>query len=102
VNAARLRGVGEGAVLFRHALRNAAIPTVALIGVQAAQTFGGTLLIESIYSLPGMGNLLITAIRTHDLPLIQGISLTYCAIVLLVNALVDLSYLWLNPRLRRQ
>jgi ABC-type dipeptide/oligopeptide/nickel transport system permease component len=49
-----------------------------------------------------MGNLLITAIRTHDLPLIQGISLTYCAIVLLVNALVDLSYLWLNPRLRRQ
>jgi ABC-type dipeptide/oligopeptide/nickel transport system permease component len=102
VNAARLRGVGEGAVLFRHALRNAAIPTVALIGVQAAQTFGGTLLIESIYSLPGMGNLLIAAIRTHDLPLIQGISLTYCAIVLLVNALVDLSYLWLNPRLRRQ
>ncbi len=102
VNAARLRGVSETAILFRHALRNAAIPTVTLIGVQAAQTFGGTLLIEAIYSLPGLGNLMIVAIRTNDLPLIQGICLTYCAIVLLVNSLVDLSYFWLNPRLRRQ
>jgi len=102
VNAARLRGVSENAILFRHALRNAAIPTVALIGVSAAQTFGGTLLIEAIYSLPGLGNLMIVAIRTNDLPLIQGICLTYCAIVLLVNNLVDLSYFWLNPRLRKQ
>ena len=102
VNSARLRGVGEVRILFHHALRNAAIPTVTLIGVQAAHTFGGTLLIEAIYSLPGLGNLMINAIRTHDLPLIQGITLTYCAIVLLLNSLVDLTYLWLNPRLRAQ
>jgi peptide/nickel transport system permease protein len=100
INSARLRGVSEARILFHHALRNASIPTVTLIGVQAAQTLGGTLLIESIYSLPGLGNLMIGAIRTHDLPLIQGITLTYCAAVLLLNSLVDLTYLWLNPRLR--
>jgi ABC-type dipeptide/oligopeptide/nickel transport system permease component len=100
VNSARLRGVSELRILFHHALRNAAIPTVTLIGVQAAHTFGGTLLIEAIYSLPGLGNLMIGAIRTHDLPLMQGITLTYCAVVLLLNSLVDLTYLWLNPMLR--
>jgi ABC-type dipeptide/oligopeptide/nickel transport system permease component len=100
IDAARLRGVGEARILFRHALRNAAMPTVTLISVQAAQAFGGSLLIEAIYGLPGLGNLMIGAIRTHDLPLIQGITLTYCAVVLLVNGVVDLTYLWLNPRLR--
>ena len=100
IDSARLRGVGELRILFRHALRNAALPTVTLIGVQAAHTFGGTLLIEAIYSLPGLGNLMIGAIRTHDLPLIQGITLTYCAVVLFLNMLVDLTYLWLNRRLR--
>jgi ABC-type dipeptide/oligopeptide/nickel transport system permease component len=100
IDAARLRGVGETRILFRHALRNAAMPTVTLIGVQAAQTFGGSILIEAIYGLPGLGNLMIGAIRTHDLPLIQGITLTYCAAVLLLNNVVDLAYLWLNPRLR--
>lgn len=100
IDAARLRGVGEMRILFRHALRNAVLPTVTLIGVQAAYTFGGTLLIEAIYSLPGLGNLMIGAIRSHDLPLLQGITLTYCAMVLFLNGLVDLAYLWLNPRLR--
>ena len=100
INAARLRGVGERRILFHHALRNAVLPTVTLIGVQAAHTFGGTLLIEAIYSLPGLGNLMIGAIRTQDLPLIQGILLTYCGMVLLLNRSVDLTYRWLNPRLR--
>jgi ABC-type dipeptide/oligopeptide/nickel transport system permease component len=102
IDAARLRGIGETRILFRHALRNAAMPTVTLISVQAAQAFGGSLLIESIYGLPGLGNLMIGAIRTHDLPLIQGITLTYCAVVLLINGVIDLIYLWLNPRLRAQ
>jgi ABC-type dipeptide/oligopeptide/nickel transport system permease component len=100
IDAARLRGIGETRILFRHALRNAAMPTVTLISVQAAQAFGGSLLIESIYGLPGLGNLMIGAIRTHDLPLIQGITLTYCAVVLLINGVIDVIYLWLNPRLR--
>jgi ABC-type dipeptide/oligopeptide/nickel transport system permease component len=100
IDSARQRGVGEIRILFRHALRNAVLPTVSLIGVQAAQTFGGTVLIEAIYSLPGLGNLMIGAIRTQDLPLIQGLVLTYCAMVLLLNSIVDLTYRWLNPRLR--
>ena len=102
VATARLRGVSEARILFRHALRNASLPTVSLIGVQAGHMFGGTLLLETIYSLPGIGGLMISAIQTLDLPLIQGLALTYCAIVLLLNSLVDASYLWLNPRLRAQ
>ncbi|MCW5770717.1 MAG: ABC transporter permease [Rhodospirillaceae bacterium] len=102
VAAARLRGLGEKRILFVHAFRNAALPTVSLIGVQASHMFGGTLLIEAIYGLPGIGNLMIGAVRTHDLPLIQGLALTYCAAVLMLNSLVDLAYRWLNPRLRAQ
>jgi ABC-type dipeptide/oligopeptide/nickel transport system permease component len=102
IDAARLRGVGKTRILFHHALRNAAMPTVTLISVQAAQAFGGSLLIEAIYGLPGLGNLMIGAIRTHDMPLIQGIALTYCVAVLLVNNVIDVAYLWLNPRLRAQ
>jgi peptide/nickel transport system permease protein len=64
--------------------------------------FGGTLLIEAIYGLPGIGNLMIGAVRTHDLPLIQGLAVTYCAAVLALNGLVDVAYRWLDPRLRAQ
>jgi ABC-type dipeptide/oligopeptide/nickel transport system permease component len=100
--AARMRGVGEPRILLWHALRNAALPTISLIGVQAGHLFGGTLLIEAIYGLPGLGNLMINAIRTHDLPVMQGVAVTYCAIVLVLNSGVDLTYAWLNPRLRPQ
>lgn len=102
VAAARLRGVGEMRILFVHALRNAALPTLSLVGVQASHMFGGTLLIEAIYGLPGIGSLMIGAVRTHDLPLIQGLAVTYCAAVLALNGLVDLAYRWLDPRLRAQ
>ena len=102
VAAARLRGISEARILFRHALRNASLPTVSLIGVQAGHMFGGTLLLEAIYSLPGIGGLMISALKALDLPLIQGLALAYCTAVLLLNSLVDASYLWLNPRLRKQ
>ncbi|CAN5212092.1 ABC transporter permease [soil metagenome] len=97
---ARLRGVDETRVLIKHAFRNAALPTISLLGVQAGYLFGGTLLIEGMYSLPGLGGLTLAAIRTHDIPLIQGVTLTYCIVVLALNALVDVAYLALNPRLR--
>jgi ABC-type dipeptide/oligopeptide/nickel transport system permease component len=102
IMSARLRGLSEGRILFGHALRNAVLPTISLIGVQAGFTFGGTLLIEAIYSFPGLGNLMISAVRSHDLMLIQAITLTYCGVVLMMSAAVDLIYLWANPRLRRQ
>lgn len=100
IDSARLRGIDETRILFFHALRNAVLPTVTLIGVQAAHTFGGTLLIEAIYGLPGIGNLMISAIRAQDLPLIQGLLLVYCGLVLILNRAVDFTYRWLNPRLR--
>lgn len=100
VTTARLRGLSERRVLVRYALRNAALPTLSLIGVQTAFLFGGTLLIEVIFAYPGMGNLMTEAVRYHDLPIIQAVALTYCLAVLVINAVVDVFYLVLNPRLR--
>ena len=102
VTMARLRGLSERRILIRHALKNAALPTLSLIGVQAGFLFGGTLLVEVIYSYPGLGNMMVEAVRNQDLPIIQGVALTYCLVVLVINALVDIAYLALNPRLRPQ
>jgi ABC-type dipeptide/oligopeptide/nickel transport system permease component len=102
ITLARLRGIGERRILWRHALKNAALPTLSLIGVQAGFMFGGTLLVEVIYAYPGIGSLMVDAVRNHDLPLIQGIALTYCIIVLAVNTAVDILYLVLNPKLRKR
>jgi len=102
VTMARLRGISERRILVRHALKNAALPTLSLIGVQAGFLFGGTLLVEVIYSYPGLGNMMVEAVRNQDLPIIQGVALTYCLVVLVLNALVDIAYLVLNPRLRPQ
>ncbi|HZC55690.1 MAG TPA: ABC transporter permease [Xanthobacteraceae bacterium] len=97
---ARLRGLSESRILLRHALKNAALPTLTLAGVQFGILFSGTLLVEVIYSYPGMGNLMVDAVRNVDLPLIQAIGLTYCVVVLLINTAVDSLYVVLNPKLR--
>ena len=98
----RQRGLSERRVLVHHMLRNAALPTVTLIGVQFGFLFGGTLLVELIFSFPGLGNLTVQAVRNHDLPLIQGAALVYCAVVLLINAAIDALYVVLNPRLAQR
>jgi ABC-type dipeptide/oligopeptide/nickel transport system permease component len=100
IQQARLRGLSERQVLLGHALKNAALPTLTLAGVQFGILFSGTLLVEVIYSYPGMGNLMVDAVRNADLPLIQAIGLTYCVVVLLINTLVDSLYVLLNPKLR--
>ncbi|MFN6977824.1 MAG: ABC transporter permease, partial [Gemmobacter sp.] len=100
ITQARLRGLPERTILLRHALRNAALPTVALIGVQAGFMFGGTVLVEVICGYPGLGNLIVDAVRNHDLPVIQAVALVYCLMVLAVNATVEVIYLLVNPRLR--
>jgi ABC-type dipeptide/oligopeptide/nickel transport system permease component len=97
---ARLRGVSEGRLLVRHALPNAALPTISLIGVQGGFMFGGTVLVEMIFAYPGLGALMVDAVRNHDLPVIQAVALIYCVLVLGINALVDIAYLSVNPRLR--
>lgn len=97
---ARRRGISERRLLLRHALPNAALPTISLIGVQGGFMFGGTLLVEMIFAYPGLGNLMIDAVRNHDLPLIQAVSLVYCVLVLGINAIVEVAYLAINPRFR--
>jgi peptide/nickel transport system permease protein len=100
IQQARLRGLSEGHILVGHAFKNASLPTLTLAGVQFGILFSGTLLVEVIYSYPGMGNLMVDAVRNADLPLIQAIGLTYCIVVLIINTVVDGLYLVLNPKLR--
>lgn len=100
IHQARLRGLTERRVLMRHGLKNAILPTLSLMGVQFGFLFGGTLLVEVIFSYPGMGNLMIDAIRNVDLPVIQIVGLTYCIMVLVISTVVDVLYLVLNPKLR--
>lgn len=100
IHQARLRGLGEGRILLRHGLKNAILPTLSLMGVQFGFLFGGTLLAEIVFSYPGMGNLMVDAIRNADLPIIQSVGLTYCVMVLVISIIVDCLYLVLNPRLR--
>jgi peptide/nickel transport system permease protein len=100
IHQARLRGLSERRILLRHALKNAILPTLSLMGVQFGFLFGGTLLVELIFSYPGMGNLMVDAVRNADLPIIQAVGLTYCAVVLIINTVVDSLYLVLNPKLR--
>jgi peptide/nickel transport system permease protein len=97
---ARLRGLTERQILIGHAFKNAVLPTLTLAGVQFGILFSGTLLVEVICSYPGMGNLMVDAVRNADLPLIQAIGLTYCIVVLLINTTVDSLYVVLNPKLR--
>jgi peptide/nickel transport system permease protein len=100
IQQARLRGVSESRVLMRHGLKNAVLPTLSLMGVQFGILFGGTLLVEVIYSYPGLGNLMVDAVRNADLPIIQAVGLTYCIVVLIINTVVDALYMVLNPKLR--
>lgn len=97
---ARVKGFTRGRIIWREALRNALIPTVALTGVQFTFLIGGTVLIEYIYSYPGIGNMAIGAVIQRDLPLIQGLVLTFAVLFIAINFLIDASYHWLNPRMR--
>ena len=97
---ARVKGFSRWHVIVREALRNALLPALTLTGVQFTFLIGGTVLIERIFGLPGLGNMAIDAVINRDLPLIQGIVLTFAFIFIVVNLLIDLLNVWLNPRLR--
>ena len=101
VTLARVKGYSRRRVLWRVALRNALIPAVTLTGVQFTFLVGGTVLIEYIFSYPGIGNLAIGAVIQRDLPLIQGLVLMFACLFIVTNLLVDLSYTLLNPRVRQ-
>ncbi|HXZ00090.1 MAG TPA: ABC transporter permease [Stellaceae bacterium] len=97
---ARARGFGKARIIWRDALRNALVPTVTVSGVQFTFLIGGTVLIERIFSYPGIGNLAIGAVIDRDLPLIQGVVLTFAVLFIAVNLLIDMTYVLLNPRVR--
>ncbi|HEX4984597.1 MAG TPA: ABC transporter permease [Burkholderiales bacterium] len=98
---ARTKGYSRTRTLWRVALRNALIPTVTLTGVQFSFLVGGTVLVEHIFSYPGIGNLAIAAVIQRDLPLIQGLILTFALLFILTNLAVDLAYGALNPRVKQ-
>lgn len=97
---ARVKGFTETQVILREALRNAALPTLTLIGVQFTFLIGGTVIVERLFAYQGLGNMAIDAVINRDLPLIQGIVITFAVLFILINLLVDVAYTLLNPRLR--
>jgi peptide/nickel transport system permease protein len=100
VHALRAKGVSEASIVFRHGLRNAAIPVVTVLGLLFVGLLEGTVLIEAVFAMPGLGGLAIQATTQHDLPTLQGVALTFTLIVVVVNLAVDLTYGWLNPKVR--
>lgn len=97
---AQVKGFTETQVILREAMRNAALPTLTLIGVQFTFLIGGTVIVERLFAYEGLGNMAIDAVINRDLPLIQGIVLMFACIFILVNLAVDVAYTFLNPRLR--
>lgn len=97
---ARAKGLGEPRVLIGHALRGVLIPIVTIVGLQAGYLLGGAVVIEQVFTLPGMGRLVVGAIEQRDYPLVQGVILVSAAIFILINLLVDWLYAWLDPRTR--
>jgi peptide/nickel transport system permease protein len=102
VRTARAKGVGEAWVLGRHALRNALIPIITLVGLQSGQLMGGAVLTETVFAWPGLGRLMVKAIFARDYVLLQGAVLLFALAFVIVNLLVDLSYGLLDPRVGRQ
>jgi peptide/nickel transport system permease protein len=102
VRTARAKGVGEVRVLAGHALKNAAIPIVTLLGLQFAQLLGGAVVTETIFAWPGIGRLVVEAIFNRDFPVVQGVVLVVSLIFVAVNLLVDLAYAALDPRIRTE
>jgi len=100
IRTARMKGLGAAGVHYRHALRNAAIPLITMIGVSFGYMLGGSVLIESIFSWPGIGRLSAQAILQRDFPLVQAVACFASLVVLLVNLATDLVYGWVDPQVR--
>ena len=100
IRTARSKGLAGSAVVVRHALRNALIPVVTILGLQMGALMGGAVVTESIFVLPGFGRLIVEAVFTRDYPVVQGVVLITASSYVLINLLVDISYTVLNPRIR--
>jgi peptide/nickel transport system permease protein len=100
VRTARAKGLGDLTVLLRHVLRNAAVPIVTVIGLGIAVLIGGVVVTESVYAIPGLGRLTVDAVLARDYPTVQAVILLFSVVYVLINLVVDLSYTFLDPRIR--
>lgn len=94
------KGLRERTIVIGHGLKNCLIPVVTLLGMWVRVLFGGTVFVETVFNIPGMGRLLVTAVFGHDYSIVQGVTLIIAAVVALSNLLVDISYVWIDPRIR--
>ncbi|WP_231514842.1 ABC transporter permease [Oceanobacillus salinisoli] len=102
VRTARVKGLKERTILYGHILRNSLIPVLTIMGLIVADTLGGSIIIENVFSLPGLGNLLIQSITSRDFPLVQSMVLYIAVLVLLINFIVDILYKIVDPRIRQK
>ncbi|MGD9894581.1 MAG: ABC transporter permease, partial [Dehalococcoidia bacterium] len=100
VRTAKSKGLRDAVIIYRHALKNALIPVITLCGLQLAALLGGTVIIEQIYSLPGIGRVVISAINGRDYAVVQGVVVMMAFIYVTINLLIDLSYALIDPRIR--
>jgi oligopeptide transport system permease protein len=100
VRTARAKGLGEGAILLKHVLKNSVTPVVTFLGPLTATLITGSFIVEYIFAIPGMGKFFITAVTNRDYPLIMGVTLVYSALIVLANLVVDIAYAYLDPRVR--
>lgn len=100
IRTANAKGVARAPMLLRHAIKNAAVPIVTVIGIGVALLIGGVVITETVFNIPGIGRLVVDAIARRDYPIIQGVIMIFSGIYVLVNLLVDLSYTFLDPRIR--
>ena len=100
IRTAKAKGLNSGTILIRHALKNAAVPIVTIIGVGIALLIGGVVVTESVFNIPGLGRLTVDAILHRDYPVIQAVIIIFSGIYVLINLLVDLSYVFFDPRIR--
>lgn len=100
IRTARSKGLMEKAVIVKHALKNAIIPVVTLLGLQARYLVGGSILVETIFNIPGMGRLMVSSVFDRDIPVVQGCIIIIAIAIILANLIIDLSYGYLDPRIR--
>ncbi len=100
VRTAQAKGLAARAVLVRHALRNAVIPVVTVMGIQMGTLLGGAVITETIFAVPGLGQLAVNAIYTRDYPMLEGVVMTSALAILLINLLVDVVYSLIDPRIK--
>jgi peptide/nickel transport system permease protein len=99
VTTARSKGLAERIVILKHVVRNALIPVVTIVALQMPTIFGGAIITEQIFRVPGIGSLLIAAILANDTPVIMAVTFVFSCLVILFNLLADLTYVWLDPRI---